>query len=78
MAFGFGFITLMFLGFVLGYMLGKYILEWDQTRCLLLSLAVGITSFILEIILFIIKMEKMDMLERKSEEREEQRLKKLN
>ena len=29
MAFGLGFITILFMGFLTGFMLGLYIMEWD-------------------------------------------------
>ena len=67
MAFGFGFITLMFLGFICGYMLGKHVFELNETQCLLLSLVVGIGTIFLETIMFIIKMEKLEAMDRYEE-----------
>lgn len=58
-AFGSSFITLMFLGFVLGYYLGKYIFELPDLQCYVLSLIIGIGTMILETALYIIKVEKM-------------------
>eukprot|EP00347_Sterkiella_histriomuscorum_P005285 403357183 len=60
LAFGFGFITLMFLSFVCGYFLGTHIFQLSQTNSLILSLVVGISTIIMETILFVIRMEKMD------------------
>ena len=60
MAFGFGFITLMFLSFICGYLLGKKVFGLDETNSLILSLIVGMGTIILETILFVIRMEKMD------------------
>lgn len=60
LAFGFGFITLMFLAFVCGYFLGKKIFNLTETGSLILSLIVGIGTIILETILFVIRMEKLD------------------
>jgi membrane protein DedA with SNARE-associated domain len=59
-AFGYGFITLMFLAFLTGYFLGKHIFGLSETSSLIMSLVVGITSIIIETILFIIKMERLD------------------
>ena len=69
LAFGFGFITLMFLSFIAGYFFGKHILKLDETSSLLLSIAVGTSTIILETCLFIVKMEKMERMERMEEER---------
>ena len=60
LAFGFGFITLMFLAFACGYLLGKKVFNLDETNSLILSLVVGMGTIILETILFVIRMEKMD------------------
>ena len=60
MAFGFGFITLMFLSFACGYLLGTKIFNLSETNALILSLVVGISTIIIETILFVIRMEKMD------------------
>ena len=63
-AFGFGFITLMFLAFVCGYFLGKMIFGFSETGSLILSLIVGVSTIIMETILFIIRMEKLERLQK--------------
>jgi membrane protein DedA with SNARE-associated domain len=67
LAFGFGFITLMFLAFACGYLLGKKVFNLSETGSLILSLVVGMSTIILETILFVIRMEKMDAQSRKKE-----------
>ena len=66
MAFGFGFISLMFLAFVCGYFIGKKILNLNETGSLITSLVIGIGTIIVETILFVIRMEKLESQERKS------------
>ena len=58
-AFGFGFISLMFLGFATGYFIGSVVMEWDQQSSLICSIVTGTISLIVEAILLLIKMEKM-------------------
>ena len=65
MAFGFGFITLMFLSFVCGYFLGLKIFGLSQVASLILSLVVGISTIIMETVLFVIRMEKMEAQKRR-------------
>jgi hydrogenase/urease accessory protein HupE len=65
LAFGTSFITLMFLGFALGYYLGKYFLVLPDIQCYILSIVVGIGTMILETVLYIIKVEKIEGEERK-------------
>lgn len=64
-AYGYGFLSLMFLAFVCGYFLGKYIFGFNETYSLILSLIIGITTIIIETTLFIIKMERIEAHERK-------------
>ena len=64
-AFGFGSITLMFLGFGSGYALAKYILHLDEVMSCICSLVVGIGTLILETILFILKMNRLEDEDRK-------------
>lgn len=64
-AFGFGFISLMFLAFACGYLLGIKVFGLNQTGSLVLSLIFGIGTIIMETILFVIRMEKMDDMKRK-------------
>ncbi|TNV83010.1 hypothetical protein FGO68_gene15614 [Halteria grandinella] len=66
-AFGFGFITLMFLSFVCGYFMGKKVLGLSETQSLIMSLIIGVGTIILETVLFVIRMEKMDANARKSD-----------
>ena len=63
MAFGFGFISLMFLGFATGYFFGKFVLELDEVPSLIVSLVVGICTLIVEAFLLIIKMDKMEKMD---------------
>jgi len=58
MAFGTSFITLMFLGFVLGYFIGKLLFQFEETECYVCSIVIGILTLMLETILYIIKAEK--------------------
>ena len=62
MTFGFGMITLMFLGFVSGYFVGSVILEWDQLNSIFMSLFVGITTIIVEMLLMIFRISKFDKM----------------
>jgi membrane protein DedA with SNARE-associated domain len=64
LAFGFGFISLMFLAFICGYFLGKKIMGLSETGSLIMSLIVGIGTIILETILFLIRMEKLENQDR--------------
>ena len=66
LAFGFGFISLMFLAFVCGYFLGKKVFNLSETGSLITSLVVGIGTIIVETILFVIRMEKLEAQERRS------------
>ena len=60
MAFGFGFITIMFMGFLTGFCIGKFILGWSENDSLLLALVTGIPTLILEAILMIIRLDKWE------------------
>ena len=73
LAFGFGFITLMFLAFACGYLLGKKVFNLNETNSLILSLVVGMGTIILETILFVIRMEKMDAQSRVKDQRSNKR-----
>mmetsp|Transcript_33342 Transcript_33342/g.38275 ORF Transcript_33342/g.38275 Transcript_33342/m.38275 type:complete len:100 (+) Transcript_33342:348-647(+) len=66
-AFGTSYITLMFLGFILGFYIGKYAFGLKDLYCYMLSLFIGILTMILETILYIIKVEKIEGNERKRE-----------
>eukprot|EP00343_Euplotes_focardii_P011421 CAMPEP_0205830898 /NCGR_PEP_ID=MMETSP0206-20130828/42446_1 /ASSEMBLY_ACC=CAM_ASM_000279 /TAXON_ID=36767 /ORGANISM="Euplotes focardii, Strain TN1" /LENGTH=98 /DNA_ID=CAMNT_0053134983 /DNA_START=80 /DNA_END=373 /DNA_ORIENTATION=- len=67
LAFGTSFISLMFLGFAMGYYLGKYFFQLPDIQCLILSLVIGILTIILETVLYIVKVEKIEAAERKKE-----------
>jgi len=60
LTYGFGFISMMFLGFLSGYFLGVYGLEWDHTSSLVLSIVVGSGTVIGETILLVIRMTHME------------------
>lgn len=60
LAFGYGFITLMFLGFGCGYLLGRFVFELNEVGSLILSLIMGIGTLIVEAILMLIKMNKLE------------------
>ena len=61
MAFATSFVTLMFLGFVMGYYVGQYLFQWPDTWCYFMSIGCGIVTIILETVLYIIKIEKKRM-----------------
>jgi hypothetical protein len=56
----------MFLAFVCGYFLGKKILNLSETGSLITSLVVGIGTIIVETVLFVIRMERLESQERMS------------
>ena len=60
MAFGIGFITMTFLGFLFGYAFGKAILIWDDEQSLILSLVTGISTLILESVLMLFRLNKWE------------------
>ena len=68
-AFGFGFITLMFLAFICGFYFAKYILLWSDTNSFILSIVTGTGTIVIETLLFILKMERMEKIERDEEKR---------
>ena len=70
MTFGFGFITVMFLGFVSGFMLGRKVLEWDFIDSMFMSLFVGITTIMVEMLLMMGRIDKFS----KIQDRERKRL----
>lgn len=57
----------MFIAFICGYFMGKHVLGLTETASLILSLIVGVGTIILETTLFIIKMERIEEMARKSE-----------
>ena len=54
----------MFLSFICGYFLGKKIFGLSETGSLIMSLVMGIGTIIMETILFLIRMEKLDSQDR--------------
>jgi len=71
MMYGFGFITLMFLGFLSGYMLGFYILRLSEQASLILSIVMGTGTLLLESVLMIYRMYKMEMDKERQHAKEE-------
>ena len=60
MVYGFGFITLMFLGFLSGYSMGLYIFHLSHENSLIMSLFVGTMTMMMEAILMIIRIHQID------------------
>lgn len=48
----------MFLGFILGYFIGKVALSLEESQCWVCSIIIGILTLMLETVLYIIKVEK--------------------
>lgn len=63
MTFGFGFISLMFLGFISGYMFGRKILELDPLPSIFVSVFVGVVTMMTEMILMMFRINKLDKLQ---------------
>lgn len=60
LTYGFGFITMMFLGFFSGYMIGQIGLGLNKEKSLILSLVVGISTIIMEAVLMIYRLYKQE------------------
>lgn len=60
LAFGMGGISLLFLGFLSGYCLGKYVLEWDEQSSLILCLVFGVCTLFLEGFMMIFRLQKWE------------------
>jgi putative Mn2+ efflux pump MntP len=58
LAFGTGFISVLFMGFVSGYAVGRFLMEWDQNSSLVLSLFFGVGTLFMEGFLMIFRLEK--------------------
>ena len=56
LTYGVGFVTLLFLGFLSGYCLGRYGFEWDFQTSMVLSLIIGTATLFVEGLLLIIRM----------------------
>ena len=61
--FGFGFITLMFLGFLSGYLFGRKILEYEPLESMFVSIFVGIVTLLTEMLLMIFRLDKYDKMQ---------------
>jgi hypothetical protein len=72
MAFGFGFISVMFMGFLTGFCIGKFVLETSEETALILALCTGIPTLIMEAILMIIRLDKWE--KRRAIERKKHRM----
>ena len=72
LAYGFGFISMMFLGFLSGYFLGIYGLMWDHTNSLILSIAVGAGTMFLESVMLILRISSITEHDENVEERRNQ------
>jgi len=60
MAFGFGFISLTLMGFVSGFVLGRFALDWTEEQSLIFSLFTGIATLVLESILMMFRLGKWE------------------
>jgi hypothetical protein len=60
LAFGLGFISLTFMGFLSGYCLGRFVLDKSEEFSLILSLVTGILTLIVEMLLMIIRLYKWE------------------
>ena len=60
LTYGIGFITLMFLGFLSGFMVGYHLLKLSYEHSLILSLVVGTATMFLEGVLLILRMQKLE------------------
>ena len=69
LTYGFGFITMMFLGFFSGFVFGRQVLLWDQDKSLILSLVVGISTIIVEAGLMIYRIHKMEVMREMSQKK---------
>jgi len=58
--YGFGFITLMFLGFLSGYMIGYYVMNLSYQSSLLMSVVVGTITIFVEAVLMILRLHRME------------------
>jgi hypothetical protein len=53
---------MMFLGFFSGFVLGRYALSWDQESSLILSLVIGILTIIIEALLMVYRIHKIETM----------------
>lgn len=60
LTYGVGFITLMFLGFLSGYMFGFHIMGYDHKNSMIMSLVIGSATLFVEAFLMIFRIYRMD------------------
>jgi hypothetical protein len=73
--YGFGFITLMFFGFLSGFMVGKILLRLSFEGCCICSIVFGFCTIVLEGILMIMRLKKVEASKELKEKKDrEQRL----
>ena len=65
MGFGYGLISVMFLGFVSGFALGKFMFEFEMQGCMVCALVVGIFTIMVEMVLVLLRINKMDKLKQR-------------
>lgn len=63
LAYGFGFVSMMFLGFLSGYFLGIYGLMWNHRDSLVLSIIIGAGTMFIESIMLILRIQSMTNFE---------------
>ena len=68
LTYGIGFITLTFLGFLSGYFVGQFFFGYDVKDSLICSIIVGTVTLILETVLLILRMYRMDQVTNKKKE----------
>jgi len=54
---------MMFLGFVSGYLFGLKVLGWDPLSSVFCSLVVGISTIMIEMLLMICRIQKLEKLQ---------------
>lgn len=67
LTYGIGFITVMFMGFLCGFMIGKHLLKWNFQNSLIMSLVMGTFTLFSEAILLLIRLHKMEQAKIKHE-----------
>ena len=53
----------MFLGFVSGYMLGRKVFELEPLPAMFVSIAVGVSTIMVEMVLMMFRIEKFDKMQ---------------
>ena len=62
LTYGIGFITLTFLGFLSGYMIGVFYFRYDVKDSLIVSIIIGTATLILETVLLILRLYRMEQM----------------